>query len=60
MAISYWYVYILASQAQTIGQYIEKYVRFRSWHHIKGVIVILICDQYIYVMYQNDVQLFTF
>ena len=55
MTISYGYVYFLGSQVQNIGQYIEKSVRFRSWHLTTGVIITLICNQYIYVIYQNDV-----
>ena len=38
MEISYWYVYLLGSQIQNIGQYIEKSVWFHSWHHTTGVV----------------------
>ena len=59
MTISYWYVYFLGSQLHNIGQYIEKSVRFRSWHIRTGVIITLICNQY-YVIYQNYVHSFTY
>ena len=60
MAISYWYVYLLGSQVQNIGQFIEKSVRFRSWHYTTGVIITLVCNQDIYVIYHNDVHSFTY
>ena len=52
VAISCWYVYFSRCQIQNIGQNNDKSVRFRSWHHTKGVIVTLICNQYTYVIYK--------
>ena len=50
----------VGSQVQNSGQYIEQSVRFRSRHRTKGFIVTLICSQYIYVMYQNEIHSFTY
>ena len=51
---------LLGSQVKNIGKSIDKSVRFRSSHDTKGVIVTLIGNQYIHVIYQNDVHSITY
>ena len=60
VALICWWVYFSRCQIQNIGQNNDKSVRFRSWHHTKGLIVTLICNQYTYVIYQNYVHSITY